>query len=659
MVTTPSAELRRTHFVKNGEVPAGLDAKAYRLAGYAAQWRCPSGPLRAEALLVNERVSRLHTLPEGALNQRLDLARDMVRRRNSPHAAMLDALSAIVEAVARERGLQAHPEQIMAALAVRRGFLVEMATGEGKTLSVGLAAALAAWSGKPCHVLTANDYLAARDAESLHAFYRRCGLSVGCVTGEMRAPERRGNYDCDITYSTPREVTADFLRDRLALGPLANGDRRLLRSLAHTGRPAQIVQRGLHTAIVDEADSALIDEAVTPLIISQRVPNALLIEAVISAHELAAALERGRDYVVNDLFHDIHIPSATLARLENSTGLLPPAWSGPHRRMELLRQALIAREFFKRDRDYVVDDGEIVVVDEFTGRLMPQRMWQQGLHQAIEVKEGFTPGEISQTLARLSFQRFFRRYEHLSGLSGTVAEAAGEFWHIYGLPALRVPTHRPCVREQWPNRYFADADAKWTALLAEVQRLHAQGRPLLIGTRTIAASEILARRLRELGMTFELLNATRHREEAQIVAITGQKGRITIATNMAGRGTDIVLGPGVSEMGGLHVIAAERNESRRIDRQLFGRSGRQGDPGSAQAFVSMDDDLLVGPVPLFSRKRVAQMLRYNVPGAQALAAGLVHHAQRILERKAFAQRRGVMEHDDWLEESLSFAGAAQ
>jgi preprotein translocase subunit SecA len=280
-------------------------------------------------------------------------------------------------------------------------------------------------------------------------------------------------------------------------------------------------------------------------------------------------------------------------------------------------------------------------------------MWQQGLHQAIEVKEGLTPGEVSQTLARLSFQRFFRRYEHLSGLSGTVAEAAGEFWHIYGLPMLRVPTHRPCIREQWPDRYFPDADAKWTALLTEAARLHAQGRPLLIGTRTIAASEIIARRLTESGMPFELLNATR------IVAKAGQKSRITIATNMAGRGTDIVLGPGVTELGGLHVIAAERNESRRIDRQLFGRSGRQGDPGSAQVFVSMEDELLVGPIPLFSRNRVAQLLRHNVPGARTLAAGLAHHAQRTLERKAFAQRRGVMEHDDWLEESLSFAGPAQ
>ena len=659
MVTTPSAELRRTHFAREMEMPSGLDAKAYAVARHAAQRRYPARSLRSDARRVGERVEELRALAEGDLDRRIQQARDAVRRRLGTHERTLDALAVIVEATAREQGLRAHPEQIIAALGVHRGFLIEMATGEGKTLAVGIAAALAAWSGKSCHVLTANDYLASRDAESLRALHSRCGLNTGCVTSEMPASARRVNYECDITYSTPREVTADFLRDRLALGPLADGGRRLVRSLGGVGRPAQSVQRGLYTAIVDEADSALIDEAVTPLIISQLAANGLLVEAVTAAHRMAAPLVRERDYTVDDLFNEIHIPPATLARLEAGAAQLPATWRGPHRRMELLRQALIAREFFLRDRDYVVDHGEIVIVDEFTGRLMPQRMWQQGLHQAIEVKEGLIPGEVSQTLARLSFQRFFRRYERLAGLSGTVAEAAGEFWHVYGLPMLRVPTHRPRISEQWPNRYFPDADSKWTAVVAETECMHREGRPLLIGTRTIAASEILAQRLSARGLPFELLNATRHREEARIVAGAGAHGRITIATNMAGRGTDIALGAGVRALGGLHVIAAERNESRRIDRQLFGRAGRQGDPGSAQAFVSMEDELLLGPTPPFARKRVAEMLRCQLPGAQALAAALVHHAQRTLERKAFDQRRAVMEHDDWLAESLSFAGENQ
>jgi len=659
MVSTPSAELRRTHFARETETPNGLDAKAYALARHVAQRRYPARSLRSDASRVAGQVEKLQTLADGDLDRRLWHARDAVRRRNATLEARLDALAVIVEAAAREHGLRAHPEQIMAALAVQRGFLIEMATGEGKTLAVGLAAALAAWSGKPCHVLTANDYLASRDAGSLRALHRRCGLTTGCVTSEMPGPARRANYECDITYSTPREVTADFLRDRLALGALADGGRRLVRSLGGVGPPAQTVQRGLYTAIVDEADNALIDEAVTPLIISRLAPNSLLVEAVTAAHRMAAPLLRGRDYAVDDLFNEIHIPPATLARLEIGAAELPATWRGPHRRMELLRQALIAREFFLRDRDYVVESGEIVIVDEFTGRLMPQRTWQQGLHQAIEVKEGISPGEVSQTLARLSFQRFFRRYERLAGLSGTVAEAAGEFWHVYGLPMLRVPTHRPRISEQWPNRYFPDADAKWTAVLAETERLHRRGRPVLIGTRTIAASEIMARRLSERGLPFELLNATRHREEARIVAGAGAWGRITIATNMAGRGTDIALGPGVSALGGLHVIAAERNESRRIDRQLFGRAGRQGDPGSSQVFASMDDELLLGPTPRFARERVAEMLRCQLPGARALAESLVRHAQRTLERKAFAQRRAVMEHDDWLAESLSFAGESQ
>jgi preprotein translocase subunit SecA len=656
MVTTPSAELQRTWSAARPALPTGLDAAAVRAGRHFAQRHWRLGRLRGDALRVDERGLQFRDLSEPALNRKLAEAREGIRRRLPEPDAVVDGLAVVAEACWRECGLRPHLEQIIAALAVRRGCLIEMATGEGKTLAVGLAAVIAGWAGKPCHVLTANDYLAARDVESLGPLYRRCGLRAGCVTGEMQPAERRANYDCDVAYSTPREVTADYLRDRLALGLLADGSRRLLHLLGRVGKAPEIVQRGLHTAIVDEADSALIDEAVTPLIISQRVPNPLLTDAVMTAHGMAAGLRRGCDYLPDELHREIKIPPATLRRLESEASSLPATWSGPHRRMELLRQALVAREFFKRDKDYVVEENEIVIVDEFTGRLMPQRMWQQGLHQAIEVKEGIAPGDVSQTLARLSFQRFFRRYRRLSGLSGTVAEAAAEFWFVYGLPMVRVPTHRPCIRKQWAGRYFADAEGKWTALLAETERLHAQGRPLLIGTRTIAASEEIARRLRERGLGFELLNATRHREEARIVAIAGERSRITIATNMAGRGTDITLGPGVRELGGLHVIAAEPNESGRIDRQLFGRAGRQGDPGSARMFVSMEDELLEGPVPGFVRRRIAEVLRVGAPGARRIAAAITKRAQRIMERKAFEQRRAVMEHDDWIEEALSFAG---
>ncbi len=651
---TPSAELRRTHFARRAALPAGLDAFAYGLAGRIECWKSAAGRMRARAEPIAEECRELS---ERALDARLEAARDALRRRHAGAAAIEAALAAAVEAAARECGLRAHPGQITAALAVRRGSLIEMATGEGKTLAVGLAAALAGWTGRPCHVFTANDYLASRDAESLRAFYRRCGLQAGCVTGEMKTPERRENYSREITYTTPREGAADFLRDRLALDRLSNGRRRLLHRLEHGDVPGEIVQRGLYTAIVDEADNTLIDEAVTPLIISQKVRNPVLIDAVKTAHGMAAELRRGADYTVDELFREIRIPPATTERIE--AGDLPEVWSGPHRRMELLRQALMAREFFIRDKHYVVDEGEIVIVDEFTGRLMPQRMWQQGLHQAIETKEGLDPREVSQTLARLSFQRFFRRYERLAGLSGTIAEAAGEVWQVYGLPVLRVPTHRPCIRRRWPDRYFATVAAKWEALALEARRLHAGRRPLLIGTRTIAASQEIARQLEAMGLPFDLLNATRHREEARIVAGAGRASRITIATNMAGRGTDIVLGAGVRELGGLHVIAAEPNDSQRIDRQLFGRSGRQGDPGSAQLFASMEDELFVRYAPDFLRRRAAEALALRAPGARLLAAGLTRRAQRTSEQKGFEQRREVVRLDDWLKESLSFAGAAQ
>jgi preprotein translocase subunit SecA len=651
-VSTPSAELRRTHYTRRSDLPSGLDARAYGFAGRIERLRPGMRWYRARADRVRDRYRDLSTT---ALTRRIEAAREAMGRRHMDEGAIEEALAVTVEVGARECGLRAHPEQIIAALAVQRGSLIEMATGEGKTLVIGLAAAVSAWRGRPCHVFTANDYLATRDAAALESFYHRCNLRSGCVIDGMPTQERRKNYGCDITYATPREGAADFLRDRLALGALGTGARRLLHLLGGGRLPGEIVQRGLYTAIVDEADNTLIDEAVTPLIISRKVCNPVLIDAVKTAHALAEGLQRGADYSVDELFREIHIPEAAAERIE--TEALPEIWSGPHRRMELLRQALTAREFYLRDKHYVVEGGEILIVDEFTGRLMSQRMWMQGLHQAIETKEGLDPGEVSQTLARMSFQRYFRRYGQLAGLSGTIAESASEVWQVYGLPVLRVPTHRPCIRLRWPDRYFAGCDEKWKAVAAEVQRLHAQRRPLLIGTRTIAASEEIARQLTRLGLQYRLLNATRHHEEAEIVAGAGHAGRITIATNMAGRGTDIVLGPGVRELGGLHVLAAEPNDSHRIDRQLFGRAGRQGDPGSAQLFAAMDDALLIRFAPDFLRRRAAEALAWRAPGSRLLAAALVHRAQRIAEQRGFEQRREVMRLDDWLDESLSFAGS--
>jgi preprotein translocase subunit SecA len=419
---------------------------------------------------------------------------------------------------------------------------------------------------------------------------------------------------------------------------------------------AGFVMRGLHTAIVDEADSVLIDEAVTPLIISSAREGDAAAEAYRRAWDFAQSLVAGRDYAVDLRYREVELLPGGRERLSGRLAELPALWRGPARAAELIKQALTAREFFLQGRQYVVQEGKVVIVDEFTGRMMPMRRWRDGLHQMIEAKEGVEISPRDQTLARLSFQRFFRSFRRLSGMTGTATEAAAEFWHIYRLPVVVIPTHRSCVRREMPDCVFPDCESKWAAVLAEIQRLQGAGRPVLVGTRSVTASEALADRLAQLHLPFSLLNAMRHREEAAVVAGAGERGKITIATNMAGRGTDIKLGAGVAALGGLHVLATERHESRRIDRQLYGRAARQGDAGSAQAFVSMEDELVRRFTPGVARWQVEWSVRRGLPLATRLAGASFTYAQRHAQRLAFRQRRAVLKYDTWLAESLSFAG---
>jgi preprotein translocase subunit SecA len=657
---TPSADYRLTRLAPAKPLHRGIDARLHALIGRAKRRSSLGRQLQAEGEKIHALAAELREKSEAHLSADLAHFRSRFQRAGSIDADFTNqALAAVAETARRKLGLAPYPVQLMAALAVQRGFLIEMATGEGKTLTVALAAALAGWAGQPCHVLTANDYLAARDAAWLAPFYAACGLASGWVGSEMKPCKRRENYARAVVYTTSKEAVADFLRDRLQLGPLAQSTRRMIRTLLRPGSDPRegLVQRGLHTAIVDEADSALIDEAVTPLIISRKQENLVLQEACARAYRIAASLESGIDYTVDEKFQDLELKPAGLARIRSGREELPGIWRGEQRALELVKQALRARELFHLGKQYVVENGEIVIVDEFTGRLMHQRTWREGLHQAVEAKEGLQVSAPAETLARLSFQRFFRFYQKLSGLSGTVSEAAPEIWHIYRLPIVRIPTHRPCMRIELPDRIFSTAAQKWDAIVEEIGRRHATRQPLLVGTRSVQASEMLGARLVAKGLAFELLNATRHREEANIIAGAGEQARITIATNMAGRGTDIKLGPLVPEIGGLHVILTERHDSRRIDRQLMGRAARQGDPGSAQAFVSLEDELPVRHAPGWLRLQVRAALAARAPGAAKLAGRLVDRAQRHAERAAFKQRRAVLEMDRWVEDSLAFAGA--
>jgi preprotein translocase subunit SecA len=657
---TPTQDYRRISHHPPAKLHKGLDAQVNSWIGLYQRRKKVLHDLKQQALNIEAQAPLWRDMSDHLLRKRLlEFRLAFHRSGHDQNDLLIDALAAIREVSDRQVGLRPFLVQLAGAMALHRGYLAEMATGEGKTLTAGLAGVLAGWTKRPCHIITVNDYLVRRDEEWLKPIYHFCGVSVGYVTAEMKPSERRHEYSRDITYTTSKEVLADFLRDRLQLGTLVNPTRRLIRSLLSPQFNARdgLVMRGLDIAIVDEADSILIDEAVTPLIISTTHKNEHLREASLIANQIVSELQNSADYETDHRYREVNLTPAGIHRLARRCSSYGGLWRGNDRRVDIIQQALTAKEFFHRGRQYIIENGKVVIVDEFTGRPMPQRTWRQGLHQAIEAKEGLEVTDPTETIARLSFQRFFRLYRRLSGMTGTAKEASEEFWQIYKLPVIRIPTNKPCIRQQWRDRIFGDESTKWEAIADELKCLHGAGRPVLIGTRNVAASERLAALLEERGLTYRLLNAVRLQEEANIVALAGQKNQITIATNMAGRGTDIKLGSGVPELGGLHVIATERHESGRVDRQLFGRSARQGDAGSAQAFVSVEDELLRRYLhPAFLRQ-VSAVVKGGLPGYEKVALAAFGLAQRNAQKIAYKQRRAVLRMDDWLDEALSFAGA--
>jgi preprotein translocase subunit SecA len=659
-VNTPTETYRRVEFRPPSPLLKGLDSRVNGIIG-AFQRRASIGEeLRRDADQIVKLESEFKVLTDNDLHGRLMEFRECFRRGGKDlETVVLPALAGVREAADRKLGLRAFAVQLMGALALHRGYLAEMATGEGKTLTAGIAAVLAGWTKRPCHVVTVNDYLVERDSSWMHALFTFCGVRVGSVSGNSNPAERVKGYAADVTYVTSKELLADFLRDRLRLGSLTNPSRRLVRELLRPRQTAGgdgLVMRGLHSSIVDEADSVLIDEAVTPLIISAPQKNELLENAVVIARQVSETLTPEVHYTANLRYREIELNKSGREQLTAACNALPGLWRGMERRDELVRQALSAREFYLRDKQYIIDGNKILIVDEFTGRQMPNRTWRQGLHQAIEAKEGLPISDPSETMARLSFQRFFRCFRHLSGMTGTAREASGEFWQIYKLPVVAIPTNKPCLREHWPNRIFPDETSKWEAVATEVQRLHTQGRPILVGTRSVAASEKLAFLLKQIDLNCKIINAVRHMEEGAAVDLAGERGRITIATNMAGRGTDIKLGPGVAAMGGMHVLATELHESGRVARQLNGRAARQGDPGSAQAFISVEDEIIQRFLPGMLSAPLRKAVKNKISGWQKLAHAAFSLAQRKAQDQAYKQRQGVLRSDTWLDESLSFAG---
>ncbi len=551
-------------------------------------------------------------------------------------------------------GMTHHDTQLIAGRVMIGGALAEMQTGEGKTLAATLPACTAALAGIPVHVITANDYLAGRDAATMGPLYRALGLTVGAVTADTPPEARRQAYARDITYTTAKQLAFDYLRDRITMGR-RRGRLQLKMERLYSNKPRldQLTLRGLCFAIVDEADSVLIDEARTPFIIARETSADELASACQAALALADELAEGTDYAVDRRARRITLTDAGRDRLADRADRLP---GGNRRRVALVEQALSARLLFVRDRDYLVRDGKIAIIDGNTGRILADRSWERGLHQMIECKEDCEVTAPRETMASLTFQRLFPRYLRLCGMTGTAREVASELWSTYRLPVVAIPTHRRCRRRALPLVTARDRQDKLAAIVRSVRAEHDKGRPVLIGTRTVEDSERLSERLTEAGLPHDVLNARQDASEAAIVARAGQPGQITVATNMAGRGTDIALGTGVSDAGGLHVILSEPNEARRLDRQLYGRCARQGEPGSYQMFVAPDDDVLAR----FSPPGLGRLVSGNPGNGSAprrlMSTAVISTTQRRCEAHQRAARRELRKMQDTYDKLLAFAG---
>lgn len=582
----------------------------------------------------------------------------MALRRHGFQDELVGAVFALIrECAGRTLGKRHFDVQLMGGWALLKGMVAEMETGEGKTLTATLAAGAAALAGVPVHVMTVNDYLTRRDAEEMGPVYRALGLSVGCVVHDVPVPARRGEYERDVTYCTNKEIVFDYLRDKLTLGEMGDAALRLRVESLYEKEPRQgrLLLRGLCYAITDEADSLLIDESRTPLIISGPVVGREEVDFMRAVLDFAGTLERGGDFRVDSGTRDVSITGRGERRIRSHE--LPPEtrWTGSIRKNEMIRRAISALHLFERDREYLVRDGKAQIIDAFTGRVMADRSWEQGLQQLIELKEGLEVTGQQETVARISYQRFFRRYLHLAGMTGTAREVTGELWSVYGLPVARIRTHKPLKRRALPDRIFEAREERDRSLLARIRELHEGGRPVLVGTASVADSESVSGLLASAGLEHRVLNAKNDAEEAAIVGRAGDAGAITISTNMAGRGTDIKVAPDVALRGGLHVIMTELHEAARIDRQLAGRCARQGDPGSHEAILLLGAAVMEDGKGGLAGLIVRRLLPEGAPFWKQAAKRAIVNVQRETERHHGRLRRDLFRQDVLMKKRMSFS----
>ena len=538
-----------------------------------------------------------------------------------------EAFATVREGSVRALGMRHYDVQLIGGMVLHGGKIAEMKTGEGKTLVATLPAYLNALTGRGVHVITVNDYLARRDTEWMGQIYRFLGLSVGTIQHGLDDRQRKESYGADITYGTNNEFGFDYLRDNMKFDGQS------------------LVQRDLNFAIVDEVDSILVDEARTPLIISG--PAEKSTQLYYQVNGIVPKFKAEVDYKIDEKARSAALTEEGVAHAEQMLGVDNLYDPGNIELLHHTNQALKAHTLFKRDVDYIVKDGEVIIVDEFTGRLMPGRRYSEGLHQALEAKENVKIENENQTLATITFQNYFRMYDKLSGMTGTADTEAAEFKKIYNLDVSVIPTNMPMVRKDFPDVIYKTRREKFDAAIEEIKALNKKGQPVLVGTVSIDISEQLAKKLKKQGIPHEVLNAKNHEKEAEIISMAGQKGAVTISTNMAGRGTDIVLGEGVIELGGLHILGTERHESRRIDNQLRGRSGRQGDPGSSRFYLALEDDLL----RIFGGERITGIMERlgmeeGEPIEHNLISRAIENAQSKVEAHNFDIRKHLLEYDD-------------
>ena len=638
-----------------------------RVAGLLARWllhplwhlvRPPVRQLAGILPAVAAHAAAMQVLDDAGLRDAARHMRKRLRRDGFGLALVGECFALISEAAYRAIGHRHYPSQFQAGWALLQGRLVEMQTGEGKTFAATLPACVVALAGHPVHVITVNDYLSHRDAAEMGVLYGFLGLSVGVVAQGMENAERAAAYQNAIVYCTNKEVAFDYLRDKIAHAEQENRVRLAVNRLDQAGASrAPNVLRGLCFAIVDEADSVFIDEARTPLVLSASRSTQNEQPVYARALEIARALTVGSHYSFDARYGTVGLTEAGRAEIASQCAGAEGVWLSVRGREELIAKALRALLLFVRDRHYIVADDAVQIIDESTGRSMPDRSWEHGLHQLIETKEGCTLTDRRETLARITYQRLFRRYLRLSGMTGTAREVAGEIRAVFDLDVVAIPLHRPARRRHMPLRCCLDKATKYQTVADVVARMAADGgRPVLIGTRSVAASEEISAVLRARAIDHALLNARQDSAEADIIAQAGLPGRVTVATNMAGRGTDIRLSPEVAAAGGLHVVLTEFHESRRIDRQLFGRCARQGDAGSYQEIISLDDDIFAY-VPLAT----AWVRRLAADGRvlpNMVVRGLVRLAQGAAERRATAQRMRNFHDDERMATVLAFTGQA-